>query len=605
MEGFVLHILKLNIIAAVIILLVKLMSVFLKGKFTAQWKYLVWLMLSLSLLIPVRMPARLSVFHLPVNETVQKLSENPIMQSLPQNGPDVRDTGTELTSERQNTDFSGNVHKVGDSVSIFSIFLILWLAIAVLKLIWETVSYHISMKNLKRMSLPVYNPVTLRVYSSVYRLKDIQNPPNLLQNAGISTPLLTGLLKTELYLPAVGYTAEELKLIFHHELSHYRRRDLWYKMLLRICSTVYWFNPFLHIMLKEADNDIENLCDTNVIRHCTVKDHRLYRKLLLRTAAIENHVPYVSASLNDSTMVFKDRILYMLNLKHLKRNRLPGIILTALLIAANTFVVFSAVTDSPDVLTDISAETAKASAKALDYIPDKNASPAASRMQAPADASFKPVSYDSTQESSPADNALQAQPKNTPLGNTLPENTLPESTLSENTLSENISDISSSEYEDSWNGISSGSAQTGDASVPDTTETESPEPAPSVIPYTGGFNNRGSGYINTVIDSNGNITALKDNGNGTYSNYYGTNFTYNGGTSWTDEYGESYATLDDRYHYEGMELDSHILSGSDGSTSEVIRTTNGDYFYRDDNGTGFTDNGDGSWTDEYGNTYSE
>lgn len=584
MEGFALHILKLNIIAAGIILLVKLTSVFLKGKFTAQWKYLVWLMLSLSLLIPVRMPAELSVFHLPVNETVQKLSESRISQSVPQSTPDVRDTGADLTSRSQNTAFSGNVHKAGASVSVFSIFLTLWLAIAVLKLIWEAAAYRISMKNLKRMSLPVYNPVTLRVYSSVYRLKGIPNPPKLMQNAGLSTPLLTGLLKTELYLPAVGYTAEELKLIFHHELSHYRRRDLWYKMLLRICATVYWFNPFLRIMLKEADNDIENLCDTNVIRHCTVKDHRLYRRLLLRTAAIENHVPYVTASLNDSTMVLKDRLLYMLNLKHLKRNLLPGIVLTVLLIATNTFIAFSAATDSSGALTDVPSKNTTASSEASDYVPDKNVIPAASRMQTPADASFKPVSYDSTQEPFPADNAQQTQP--------------------ETALPENISTASSAAYEDSQSGNPSGSVQTGETYMPDTNETESQEPAPSTIPYTGGFNN-GSGFINSVIDSNGNITALKDNGDGTYSDDNGINFTYNGGTSWTAENGESYSTLDDRYHYEGMELDSHTLSGSDGSTSEVIRTTNGDYFYRDDNGTGFTDNGDGTWTDEYGNTYSE
>ena len=31
---------------------------------------------------------------------------------------------------------------------------------------------------------------------------------------------------------------------------------------LRICASIYWFNPFLLIMLKEADKDIENLCDT-------------------------------------------------------------------------------------------------------------------------------------------------------------------------------------------------------------------------------------------------------------------------------------------------------------------------------------------------------
>ena len=71
-----------------------------------------------------------------------------------------------------------------------------------------------------------------------------------------------------------------------------------YKMLLRICASIYWFNPFLLIMLKEADKDIENLCDAAVVRRVNKKEHKLYRQLLLRTVAMENQIPYVTASLN-------------------------------------------------------------------------------------------------------------------------------------------------------------------------------------------------------------------------------------------------------------------------------------------------------------------
>ena len=96
-------------------------------------------------------------------------------------------------------------------------------------------------------------------------------------------------------------------------------------MLLRICASIYWFNPFLLIMLKEADKDIENLCDTAVINRVNKKDHRLYRQLLLRTVAMNNQIPYVTASLNDSGMVFKDRILYMVNIRKLRRGILPAV----------------------------------------------------------------------------------------------------------------------------------------------------------------------------------------------------------------------------------------------------------------------------------------
>ena len=50
--------------------------------------------------------------------------------------------------------------------------------------------------------------------------------------------------------------------------------------------------------------------------------------------------------------------------------------------------------------------------------------------------------------------------------------------------------------------------------------------------------------------------------------------------------------------------EQHELQGSNG-TVNVIETTNGDYYYCDADGVGYTDNGDGTWTDENGNIYTE
>ena len=73
----------------------------------------------------------------------------------------------------------------------------------------------------------------------------------------------------------------------------------------------------------------------------------------------------------------------------------------------------------------------------------------------------------------------------------------------------------------------------------------------------------------------------------------------------TDDYGNTYPALNDATHYLGTTLEQHTLTSSDGNTVTVTQTTNGDYYYRDDNGIGFSDNGDGTWIDENGNTYTE
>ena len=52
MEVFVLHILKLNIIAAVVILLVRVLAILFKGRVSARWKYFIWLLLAVTLCVP-------------------------------------------------------------------------------------------------------------------------------------------------------------------------------------------------------------------------------------------------------------------------------------------------------------------------------------------------------------------------------------------------------------------------------------------------------------------------------------------------------------------------------------------------------------------------
>jgi bla regulator protein blaR1 len=76
MEIFVLHILKLNIIAAVIILLVKLLAILFKGQVSARWKYIIWLLITVSLCIPVRLPANFTLVDFKVQRSIQQNEQN-------------------------------------------------------------------------------------------------------------------------------------------------------------------------------------------------------------------------------------------------------------------------------------------------------------------------------------------------------------------------------------------------------------------------------------------------------------------------------------------------------------------------------------------------
>lgn len=615
MAEFALHILKLNIISAVVIFLVLGLSVLLKNRFTARWKYVVWLAVAVSLLVPARLPSNFSLINFKVpgiessgNEKITAkriISADADSANVNSSKVNSEDSST-ADSKMQDTAvtgkaFTGAVLKdevQSDSASASlsgrhivplaaKIFMIVWLAGAVIKLLAEICAYCFSMRSLKRMSLPVNDLMKWKMYRDVCEQKGIRRRPELMQNAGLSTPLLAGLFRTKLYLPAVSYSAEELKLVYHHELTHYLHRDLWYKMLLRICASVYWFNPALLFMLWEADKDIENLCDAEVVRVCSRAERKLYRKLLLRTVAIDNQVPYVTASLNDSSIVFKDRILYMLNMKKLRKNVLPGVILAMVLVGGNLAFGFSGETISGAQNTqqqaqkdgDSSGQDSGEDAKKRELV-DMVASHGTSDEQQLAGKGDK---LENSNSDGLAENSGQG-------------------------------DVADQEGNQDQTGVNS-SDETGENS-----DGQNPDPDNSGGGYSDTDNNGtpGDDTTNKTVINTSSLT-LRGSGGSTfeiervlysdysveYRGYDGVGYTDNGNESYTDDYGNTYPTLNDSTHYLGTTLEQHTLTSSDGNTVTVTQTTNGDYYYRDDNGTGFSDNGDGTWTDENGNTYTE
>ena len=615
MAEFALHILKLNIISAVVIFLVLGLSVLLKNRFTARWKYVVWLAVAMSLLVPARLPSNFSLINFKVpgiessgNEKITAkriISADADSANVNSSKVNSEDSST-ADSKMQDTAvtgkaFTGAVLKdevQSDSASASlsgrhivplaaKIFMIVWLAGAVIKLLAEICAYCFSMRSLKRMSLPVNDLMKWKMYRDVCEQKGIRRRPELMQNAGLSTPLLAGLFRTKLYLPAVGYSAEELKLVYHHELTHYLHRDLWYKMLLRICASVYWFNPALLFMLWEADKDIENLCDAEVVRVCSRAERKLYRKLLLRTVAIDDQVPYVTASLNDSSMVFKDRILYMLNMKKLRKNVLPGVILAMVLVGGNLVFGFSGETISGAQNTqqqaqkdgDSSGQDSGEDAKKRELV-DMVASHGTSDEQQLAGKGDK---LENSNSDGLAENSGQGDVADQ-------EGNQDQTGVNSSDETEENSDGQNPDPDNSGGGYSD----------TDNNGTPGDDTTNKTVINTSSLTLRGSGGSTFEIER-----VLYSDYSVEYRGYDGVGYTDNGNESYTDDYGNTYPALNDSTHYLGTTLEQHTLTFSDGNTVTVTQTTNGDYYYRDDNGTGFSDNGDGTWTDENGNTYTE
>ena len=612
MEVLVLHILKLNIIAAIVILLVKVLATLFKGRVSARWKYFIWLLITISLCVPVRLPENLALVDFKVLRSSQQNTQNPKITDYavrPEESQKITETVSSASNDMKNlTEIPEQKRTVRYESDkwlgiVAVIFVAVWLSVAVLKLTGELLAYYFSIRNLERMSLQVSDTVSIQMYRAACQKKHVRRIPELRQNAGLTTPLLAGLLHTKLYLPATGYSAEERKLIFYHELTHYCHRDLWYKMLLRICASIYWFNPFLLIMLKEADKDIENLCDTAVVRRVNKKEHKLYRQLLLRTVAMENQIPYVTASLNDSEMVFKDRILYMVNIRKLRKGILPGILVTLLLAGGNLVFNVSAGTDTVSVETEKSGIEKNADPE-KNNVPDYAPFSEMVTMQKAAETQDEGgvTEKNNVPDYAPFSEMVTMQK----AAETQDEGGVTENTDTEDSVDEEEKADAETNDEPAMENSGQVSETTDDGITSDNNgSVSSYENLPAGVPYTSGFTTT-SGVASIVAPGGGDEESrvLYDNGDGTYSDYYGSRYSYQGDGNWADANGNSYRTWNDEGYHFGNQLEQHELQGSNG-TVNVIETTNGDYYYCDADGVGYTDNGDGTWTDENGNIYTE
>lgn len=110
----------------------------------------------------------------------------------------------------------------------------------------------------------------------------ISKPLKIRYSQLIDTPMLVGLIKSEIILPRLDYTDDELKLILRHELFHYKRKDILYQLITLIFVSLHWFNPFVHLMAKAIELDGETSCDEKTLENRTYEEKLFYGDMLIK-----------------------------------------------------------------------------------------------------------------------------------------------------------------------------------------------------------------------------------------------------------------------------------------------------------------------------------
>lgn len=102
--------------------------------------------------------------------------------------------------------------------------------------------------------------------------------------ACISSPMLMKLLHPVILLPDICFPEEELRLVFKHELVHFKRKDLWWKGALILAVSIQWFNPAVRLFARVFTGVCEESCDEKVTERMGVDLRAQYAKMIVSMA---------------------------------------------------------------------------------------------------------------------------------------------------------------------------------------------------------------------------------------------------------------------------------------------------------------------------------
>lgn len=253
-------------VSAVVVLILLLMPV-LKKRFAAKWRYWVWLILAIRLLIPLN-------YHLPQPAVQIQTPQKTVLLRTSAPTSTSEETASLRVPQTRKKPAAGQLNWLELAAAV-------WSAGAVLLLAYRFSAYFFFLREIRRWSAPVTDGETLAVLQTEKSELGVHQNIMIRRSKKISGPMTTGFFQPMLLLPEDSYGPDDLRLILKHELIHLKHRDVWFKFLLSLAGAVHWFNPFIWLMVRRAGEDTELVCDGDVVAGESDTYRKYYGEVIL------------------------------------------------------------------------------------------------------------------------------------------------------------------------------------------------------------------------------------------------------------------------------------------------------------------------------------
>ncbi|MDB5323845.1 MAG: Antirepressor regulating drug resistance protein [Phycisphaerales bacterium] len=163
----------------------------------------------------------------------------------------------------------------------------------------------------------------------------LRRPPRLLTGTDVPGPLLLGIVRPTIVLPAELLDAgiQTIQAVLAHELAHVRRRDLAWTWLGATVGVLFFFHPLVWLARREERGAEEMACDELAIAVSRVQACDYARALVAVAARAFAPAPALAAGVVDSRKVLEQRILAMTHLANWSKRRWALAVAAAVLLS--------------------------------------------------------------------------------------------------------------------------------------------------------------------------------------------------------------------------------------------------------------------------------
>lgn len=294
MKELLWNVLQVSLTTSIIILPVLLLCAVLRRRYSARVLCLLWAVLSIRLLFPVQFalpdaPVLTPQTTISVTQTAAADSTQTGNAALVPSGASEQ---TEAVSAPR-PEVSGQTPldaprfqsvTTRSQIDIMPILAFLWLAGVIGSLLTAFVSHQRFWKRIRKSARQVQDETLLAVYQQEKERLGITREIPMMHSFAVDGPMLAGVLHPILLLPKEGVAYGEAHMVLQHELTHYKHGDLFCKLLFLLAKCVHWFNPVVHLMARQAAQDVEIACDQSVVHGLDDMARRSYGYCILNNA---------------------------------------------------------------------------------------------------------------------------------------------------------------------------------------------------------------------------------------------------------------------------------------------------------------------------------